>query len=200
MNCTRFCHAGPRVRSAGAFFKGAPNSRIAYNVADMANARLAVTIAVVAGLVLGVALLYPANRSAPEITFTLIDGKKLSTAQLRGGPALVTFWATTCSPCIEEIPELNALYEELAPQGFNLVAVAVREDPPARVLEIKKQKNISYPIALDLDGSAAKAFDVQFIPRSFLLDANGNVILKMTGKIGVAELRTRIDMMLEKKK
>lgn len=165
----------------------------------MAPKRLLVAVALLAALGGAAVLLYPGARQAPDVTFTLLDGERLHSAQLHGRPVLITFWATTCAPCIKELPDLIALYRELNPHGFDLIAVAVREDPPALVLEMKKKENIPYPIALDLDGSAAKAYGVQFIPRSFLLDAAGRIVLEKTGKLDIAALRMQVVSLLEEK-
>jgi len=67
---------------------------------------------------------------APDITLTTLQGKQLSIPNLQGGPLLVSFWATTCTGCLEEIPHLIELYKELAPHGFEVIGVAMAYDPP----------------------------------------------------------------------
>jgi len=83
---------------------------------------------------------------APDITLTTLQGKQLSIPNPRGGPLLVSFWATTCKACLEEIPHLIELYEELAPHGFELIGVAMAYDPPNRVIALSQAKQIPFPL------------------------------------------------------
>ena len=95
---------------------------------------------------------------APEISLPIIDGRKIDLQELQGQPVLVTFWSTTCSGCLKEMPHLVELYEEFAPQGLEIIGIAMYYDPPNQVLNMSKHRNIPYPIALDIKGQAAQAF------------------------------------------
>ena len=113
---------------------------------------------------------------APTVTFKTIDGRQINLQDLRGNPVLVTFWATTCPGCIKEMPHLISLYKELSQDGFEIIGVAMSYDPPNRVIELINKRRVSYPIALDPDGSIAKAFDnVLLTPTSFLISPEGFV-------------------------
>lgn len=85
---------------------------------------------------------------APDISLTTLQGKALSIPKPRGGPVLVSFWATTCAGCLEEIPHLIKLYQDLSPAGFEVIGIAMAYDPPNRVIALSKAKQIPYPIAL----------------------------------------------------
>jgi thiol-disulfide isomerase/thioredoxin len=74
------------------------------------------------------------SRAAPAVDFKIIDGRTLNLQQFTGQPVLVVFWATTCPSCIKEIPHLSGLYEELAPRGLEIIAVAMAYDPPNQVM------------------------------------------------------------------
>lgn len=138
-----------------------------------------------------------AGRPAPEVTLKTIDGRTLSLARLRGQPVLVSFWATSCASCVEEIPDLKALYRTLAPQGLEIVAVAMPYDPPNRVLEMRRRLQIPWPVALDLDGSVMHAFgDVAATPASFLIDAQGRIVARHLGRHDMAQLRQQIGQLL----
>ncbi|MBI3575462.1 MAG: TlpA family protein disulfide reductase, partial [Gammaproteobacteria bacterium] len=86
-------------------------------------------IAALAGLVV---MLWPVPgpRLVADTEFHLLDGRKLALKELRGQPVLVAFWATNCKPCVEELPDLIKLYNDLHPKGFELIAVAMPYDPP----------------------------------------------------------------------
>lgn len=134
---------------------------------------------------------------APDVTFTTLEGKKLNMGELRGRPVLVTFWATTCPGCLKEMPHLVELYEELGSAGFELVGVAMSYDPPNRVLELTTERQLPYPISLDLDGSLAAAFgNVMLTPTSFLIDPDGRIIKHKIGEMDMDELRQQIENLL----
>lgn len=129
----------------------------------------------------------------PNLSLHVIDGNKLELNTLKGKPVFVTFWATTCTTCVKEIPHLTNLYQELGNEVFEIIAIAMPYDPPNLVVSMSKKKNISYPVVLDIEGVAAKAFgDVQVTPSSFLIDSQGNIVEHYKGKIDIEELRKKV--------
>ena len=133
------------------------------------------------------------ERPAPDITFVLTDGKKLSLSSLHGRPVLISFWATTCKICIAKTPEMNALYQQLAPKGFEMVAVAMPYDPPTHVLTVSNNLGMPYPVALDLKAEAVRAFgDVKVTPTTFLISPAGNIVWHNKGKFSSQRLKKRI--------
>lgn len=134
---------------------------------------------------------------APAIAFKFVDGRTLKLSQLQRQPVLVVFWATTCPSCVKEIPHLVELYQDLSPQGLEIIAVAMAYDPPNQVMEMRQRKQIPYPIALDIDGKVAMAFgDVQQTPTTFLINLQGQIEQQTTGRLNLAQLRTKLDSML----
>ena len=146
-------------------------------------------LALIGGL--GALWLAPAGIAhVPDITVTTLQGDKLSLTELRGQPLLVTFWASTCSSCIREMPHLISLYNELAPRGLAVIGIAMAYDPPNRVIEISKAKQIPYPLALDISSAAAKAFgDVSVTPSTFLIAPDGQVVLQRSGALDTQKIR-----------
>lgn len=128
---------------------------------------------------------------APNAVFKTIKGETLALAELKGKPVLVTFWATDCPACIEEIPQLIALHSQFARQGLTIIAVAMFYDPPNHVLAMAESKQLPYAVALDPNAEHAQAFgNVQFTPATFLIDSNGQVVLQKIGVLDFAELQT----------
>lgn len=136
-------------------------------------------------------------KPAPDIAVTALDGRQVKLDQYRGKPLLVTFWATTCPGCVEEIPHFAELYRELGPKGFNIVAIAMAYDPPEQVRFMARQRAIPYTVARDSDGAAARAFgDVKLTPTTFLIDPKGRIVQQKLGAIDIAQLRQKIVEML----
>lgn len=137
-------------------------------------------------------------KRAPEVALRTLDGKEINLAGLRGKPVLVTFWATSCPGCVKEIPHLIELYRDFAPQGLQLVAVAMDYDPPDHVLAMRDARQIPYPIALDIEGVAARAFgNVRLTPTSFLIAPDGRIVRQKIGEMEMADVRAQIRAMLD---
>jgi peroxiredoxin len=137
------------------------------------------------------------TRQAPDIRVTSLQGEPLSMASLRGRPVLVNFWASTCPGCIHEMPQLAGLYRDYAPRGLEVIGIAMAYDPPDRVIAMGKARGIPYPLALDLDSQAARAFgNVRITPTTFLISPEGRVVLEKTGKLNVDEVRRLVSAML----
>jgi peroxiredoxin len=143
---------------------------------------------------LGYLWLTPAGlKTSPDISLVTIDGEQLQLTNLRGKPLLVTFWATTCPGCIREVPHLIELYEELSPQGLEIIAIAMDYDPPNRVLDMRNARNIPYPVALDIHARAARAFgNIRLTPTAFLIAPDGRVVYRKTGEMNMTQLRQDI--------
>jgi peroxiredoxin len=132
-------------------------------------------------------------KAAPDVSVTTLEGKTIQLAQLRGRPVLVTFWATSCPGCVKEMPQMVELYKELAPKGFEIIAIAMAYDPPAQVREMAARRELPYTVAIDSDGAAAKAFgDVQLTPTHFLIDPQGRIVQQKLGDFEPVQMRERI--------
>ena len=137
-------------------------------------------------------------RPAPAVAFTLLDGRTLALAELRGRPVLVNFWATTCPTCVAEMPELVALYQELRPRGFELIAVAMPYDPPNQVQDFVRKEGLPFPIGLDVQAQVVAAFDnVRYTPTAFLIDPAGDIVYRHTGKLDTDRVRRLVLRQLE---
>lgn len=155
-----------------------------------------VTVLVLGVLLAAAMALWLPSRSpmpAPDVVFTLLDGGAPTLASLRGRPVLVGFWATSCMPCVEELPDLIRLYEEWKPRGFELIAVAMPYDPPLYVEKFVRWHSVPYPVALDVQGLVTRAFGVAYVPMAFLVSPEGNLIYQQAGKLDITRLRRMIE-------
>ena len=130
---------------------------------------------------------------APETTFSTITGKKIVLSELRGKPVIVTFWATDCASCIQEIPHLVELYQQYHDKGLEIIAVAMAYDPPNHVIDMSKARQLPYNVALDMQSENAHAFgDVSLTPTTFLIAPNGQIALQKTGLFDLTEIKTQL--------
>lgn len=134
---------------------------------------------------------------APDIAFKTINGEEIALNALRGKPVLVTFWATDCPGCIEEIPHLIELHRQFHAQGLTIIAVAMHYDPPHHVIAMSEAKQLPYTVVLDLNATHAQAFgNVRLTPTSFLIDQQGKIVAQKTGLFDLADMRQRLQRLL----
>jgi len=143
------------------------------------------------GAGLAPAMLAGCNRveQAPAVSYTLLDGRRSELAALRGRVVLVNFWATSCAPCVEEMPAMVDNWRRFSPQGFETLAVAVQYDAPALVSNFAQSRALPFPVVIDNTGEVAHRFgDVQFTPTSLLINRRGEIVRRWIGKTDFAAL------------
>ena len=135
--------------------------------------------------------------AAPPVSVTALNGQTIDLTQLRGQVVLVDFWATSCPGCVEEMPLLTQTYERYKDKGVQVVAVAMNYDQPAYVANFATRYQLPFTVAIDSDGSAAKAFgNVQLTPTSFIINRKGKIVAQKIGNWKPAELDKALDKAL----
>ena len=134
---------------------------------------------------------------APASSFVLLDGSQLSTAQLTGKVTLVNFWATSCTTCVAEMPEIVATFDKYKDKGFDTLAVAMSYDPPAYVVNFTESRKLPFKVAIDNTGANAKAWgDVKLTPTTYLVNKRGEIVKRYVGAPDFAELHRLIEKLL----
>jgi thiol-disulfide isomerase/thioredoxin len=111
----------------------------------------------------------------PNFAFTAIDGsEQIDLESLRGRPVLLSFWASWCAPCRQELPELEDLAAELAGVGFTLITVNM-DDSPAMGVRFLARYDIEVPVYRMSPRDLAK-LGVKALPTNVLLDREGRPV------------------------
>ncbi|MDP2112363.1 MAG: TlpA disulfide reductase family protein [Thiobacillus sp.] len=132
--------------------------------------------------------------SAPAATFTTLEGRSIVLGELRGKVVLVNFWATSCPGCIKEMPGMVETYNQYKDRGFEIVAVAMRYDPPNYVVNFVRTRQLPFPVVLDVDGEHARAFgNVQITPTSFIIGKDGRILEQKLGELDFVRLKALLD-------
>ncbi|MEB0140450.1 TlpA disulfide reductase family protein [Undibacterium sp. CCC2.1] len=122
------------------------------------------------------------------------EGKPHSLSQWNKHFLVVNFWATWCTPCVQEMPELSALQKEL--QGTNSQIIGLGIDSPSNIAEFTKKHPVSYPVYVaGIDGSElSRALGNQAggLPFTVLINGTGKVVKTYLGRLKMAELRADI--------
>ena len=111
---------------------------------------------------------------APPLILAQLDGREFNLAAERGKVVIVNYWASWCSPCRAEMPQLDAFYRRHHAQGLELLGVSV-DDPSDRATVVRVMKSFTYPAAL---AAAAKVNDFGAplaVPTTWIIDAHGIV-------------------------
>jgi peroxiredoxin len=136
--------------------------------------------------------------TVPDLTMTTINGKNIRLVAQKGKPMIVTFWATSCSSCLKEIPDLVTLYNRFRESGVQVIAIAMTYDPPNHVVHLSRDKNLPYDVVLDVTGNYARAFGgVQAIPALFVIAPDGKVIKQELGRFDLNVMTERLNQLLQ---
>jgi peroxiredoxin len=138
------------------------------------------------------------RESAPDVRYTLLDGAGSTLKAQQGKVMLVNFWATSCTTCVHEMPQIVATHEKFKSRGYDTLAVAMSYDPPAYVSNFAQSRQLPFGVAIDNTGAIAKAFgDVRLTPTTFLIDKRGGIVKKYVGEPDFAALHGLIEDLLK---
>lgn len=132
-----------------------------------------------------VALQAPAiGAQAPAFEAMDLGGNAVSLDSLRGRVVVLNVWATWCIPCLEEIPQLEAVHREFGEQGVSVVGVSIdAAGMGAEVSDFMTDHDMSYSVWLD----PARDFPLKFltvgVPETYVLDRAGIIRWRMTGAV-----------------
>lgn len=140
----------------------------------------------------------PPRAGIKAVDFTLPDlgGNQVSLSDFRGRKVLLSFWASWCGPCRAEIPFMVRLREEFHDQGFEILAVNMRETP-YRVTRFVEQYKLRFPVLLDRTGMVSAAYFVRAIPTSIFLDDEGIIRTVHYGAMSESTLRKYIARLMQ---
>jgi peroxiredoxin len=132
-------------------------------------------------------------RKGPDFTLENLDGNLVELYKEVGdGPILLSFWATWCKPCIEELNEYKQIYSDYKDQGFKMYAISTDdENSVAKVKPLVKSKGYSFPVLLDTNSDAVRLYYAQSIPYSVILDKKGMIIYSHLGYMKGDEVKVK---------
>jgi len=132
----------------------------------------------------------------PDLSFTDIDGQQHSLSQYTGKPILLTFWATDCPGCIQEMPDLIALYDQYTDQGLIMIDVAMAHDSLQHIRAMRDDRKLPFIITWDNNAEIAMAFDnVRVTPTHFLITAEGEITMRKIGNINLDVMHEKLQKM-----
>lgn len=118
---------------------------------------------------------------APNFVLPDLDGKMVSLADFKGKVVLLNIWATWCAPCVEEMPSMEKLHQEMKGEEFAILAVSIDVSGVSAVIPFMKKYNLSFTALLDPKGTINNLYGTTGVPESFIIDQQGIIAEKVIG-------------------
>jgi len=134
-------------------------------------------------------------------SFALMDtaGKKHTLAQYKGKWVLVNYWATWCPPCLEEVPDLVALYDSRKNKDVMVIGVVFDYESAKDVADYVDDMLMSYPIVLGDDEVSRQIGNADVLPTTYIYNPKGELVKIKHGKVTKQYLETFIAGSTQKK-
>ena len=118
---------------------------------------------------------------APEFSLTELTGRTVGLKDFKGKVIFLTFWATWCGPCKEEMPSIEALHQQFKRRDFVVLAVAVDREGSIPVERFLAKHGYTFPVLIDSRSEVLDLYGVDRIPATFLIDPKGRIVWKALG-------------------
>jgi peroxiredoxin len=115
------------------------------------------------------------GQQAPDFAIKDQQGRPIKLSDYRGKVVFLNIWGTWCGPCVEEMPEMQTLYQTFKDRKFEMIPISIDNDWED-VNKFYKEHNLTLPAYLDPGHQIASLYKVYKYPETFLIDANGYVV------------------------
>ena len=145
-------------------------------------------------------------KTIPAIDFTLKDqyGNTHTLSDYKGKTVFLNFWATWCSPCRAEMPDIQKLYEEFQQEDVVILGVAApnlgREKSEVGIKGFLEENGYTYPVVMDTEAEAFQAYGINSFPTTFMIDKDGNVFGYIPGQLSEETMRDIIRQTVDGKR
>ena len=141
--------------------------------------------------------------SAPNFSLDVLtedgSGEKISLTDYRGQVVMINFWATWCSPCREEMPAMQAVYDDYQDDGLIVLAVNTTfQDNELDVKDFVREFNLSFPVLFDRSGDVSQQYQLRGLPSTYFVDQRGIIqAVIVGGPMKESMMRSRVEIMLK---
>jgi thiol-disulfide isomerase/thioredoxin len=126
--------------------------------------------------------LKPWSGPTPALELADLQGKPHRLQDYRGSVVMVNFWATWCAPCREEMPSMERLSASLQGRRFVVLAVNLAE-PESRIRKFLEGMPVSFPVLLDRDAAASRAWQARMLPATYIVGPDGAIRYRQLGEL-----------------
>lgn len=155
---------------------------------------------VIAGAIVGFQLLRanqgrPLEGPAPAFGFTTFDGETYQLEDFRGKVIMLNFWASWCTPCAAEAPELQAAWEKYQDEDVVFIGIAYADNGPNSLTFIDRY-GLNYFNAPDIGTFISDLYHIEGVPETFIIDQKGDIAEFIYAGVTEAQLSAIIDPLL----
>ncbi|MDD3618900.1 MAG: TlpA disulfide reductase family protein [Desulfobulbaceae bacterium] len=122
------------------------------------------------------------DKPAPDFTLVDTTGKSWTLADLKGRVVFINFWASWCQPCLQEMPAMQDLYGFFPEDKFTMLTVLFN-DAPVFAENVAERLQLTFPILIDPDNQAARAYGLTGVPETYIVDKQGVLRKKFIGPV-----------------
>lgn len=137
------------------------------------------------------------GKKAPDFKLPDIEENEVTLSQFAGKVVVLNFWQTTCLPCIEEMPDLVAIYDEYQAKGLVVIGLAVK-DNPAEVQNKAEVMRVRYPVLMD-NMAVRMLYGIESVPHTFVIDKKGIVRQHFDRATDKAAIEAAVKPLLDEK-
>jgi peroxiredoxin len=119
--------------------------------------------------------------AAPDFLLPRLDGTTVRLSDYRGKVVLLNIWATWCGPCVEEMPSMERLHQEMKDEDFEILAVSIDDSGADAVAPFMERLKLNFTALTDTKGAIRHLYQVTGVPESFVISKNGIIEEKIIG-------------------
>lgn len=120
-----------------------------------------------------------------------IDGNIIYLSNYQGKVVVLNFWATWCGPCVAEIPDFVEVYNQYKNRDVQFIGVSLDSDMNA-LKQFVSENKMNYPVLID-DNNVSTIWNIEYIPTTYILDRNGNILTSRVGQMAKSDLINLIE-------
>ena len=133
---------------------------------------------------------------APDFTMIDMNGKEVKLSELRGKPVVLNFWASWCIYCVQEMPDFEEYYKLMGDEiHFVMLNTLSDGETLSTAKKFISDKGYTFPVYFDEEGLASYMYGASSgIPRTYFIDAKGNLVAHAPGMLDAEILKQGIGM------
>jgi peroxiredoxin len=118
---------------------------------------------------------------APDFTLPGLNGEMIRLSDQKGKVVFLNIWATWCPPCVDEMPSMEKLYQQLKGDNFEMIAVSLDQNGSEAVIPFMRKHKLNFTALIDSKGTLKNKYQTTGVPETFIIDKNGIIVEKVIG-------------------